>query len=210
MVNKAVVSYILGAGVGSLVTFVATKKYYQKIANEEIASVKEAVLKRNAKLYSVEPDENPQPQDDEVEESETDEETIEKMTNYSKIYQGGGEVDGILNTLAEREHPDDDEKPKKKSRKAPRIIKAADYDSYPEYRKLTVFYFVGDGIIADEDDETELEKLGTYNDLVGKCLEKYGFTDNDETVIFVRNEQIMADFEIMKNFGTFADVRKEE
>lgn len=202
MVNKTVVSYILGAGVGSLVTFVATKKYYQKIANEEIASVKEAVLKRNAKLYSVEPDE--------IEESETDEETIEKMTNYSKIYQGGGEVDGILNTLAENEHPDDDEKPKKKSRKAPRIIKAADYDSYPEYRKLTVFYFVGDGIIADEDDETELEGFGFYNDLVGKCLEKYGFADNDETVIFVRNEQIMADFEIMKNFGTFADVRKEE
>lgn len=205
MVNKAVVSYILGAGVGSLVTFVATKKYYQKIANEEIASVKESVLKRNAKLYSVEPDENPQPQDDDVE--ETDEET---MTNYSKIYQGGGEVDGILNTLAEKEHPDDDEKPKKKSRKAPRIIKAADYDSYPEYRKLTVFYFIGDGIIADEEDETELEGFGTYNDLVGKCLEKYGFADNDETVIFVRNEQIMADFEIMKNFGTFADVRKEE
>lgn len=202
MVNKAVVSYILGAGVGSLVTFVATKKYYQKIANEEIASVKESVLKRNAKLYSVEPDE--------IEESETDEETIEKMTNYSKIYQGGGEVDGILNTLAEKEHPDDDEKPKKKSRKAPRIIKAEDYDSYPEYRKLTVFYFVGDGIIADEDDETELEGFGFYNDLVGKCLEKYGFADNDETVIFVRNEQIMADFEIMKNFGTFADVRKEE
>lgn len=205
MVNKAVVSYILGAGVGSLVTFVATKKYYQKIANEEIASVKESVLKKNAKLYSVEADKDDQ--DDEVEESETDE---EKMTNYSKIYQGGGEVDGILNTLAEKEHPDDDEKPKKKSRKAPRIIKAEDYDSYPEYRKLTVFYFIGDGIIADEDDETELEGFGFYNDLVGKCLDKYGFADNDETVIFVRNEQIMADFEIMKNFGTFADVRKEE
>ena len=209
MVNKAVVSYILGAGVGSLVTFVATKKYYQKIANEEIASVKESVLKKNAKLYSVEPDENERLKADGVgEEPETDEET---MTNYSKIYQGGGEVDGILNTLAEKEHPDYDEKPpKKKSRKAPRIIKAADYDAYPEYRKLTVFYFIGDGIIADEEDETELEGFGTYNDLVGKCLEKYGFAENDETVIFVRNEQIMADFEIMKNFGTFADVRKEE
>lgn len=218
MVNKVLIGYVIGAAMGSLGTYICVKDHYKKVADKEIKSVKENILERTKAVYSVvEPKCKTDRVFDENYISEEKEEIRAKgePKDYTSFYKGGGEVEVVLNTLAESEHPTDDKPTSKKKKKNPRIIKGEEFDSGSEYRKLTVYYYIGDGVVADEEDETELEdltgkKLGSYRDLVGNCIGKYGFDSNDETVIYVRNENIMVDFEIMKDFGSYEDLHRED
>lgn len=223
MVKKLMISYFFGVLAGSVATYICTKGYYKHIAEEEIASVKETVLKRAEKMCFDESKKldnalNEFNRNKSLEAEDYISEKTNFKTDYTSLYNGVGEVDGILNTLAESEHPvDDDEKPKKKKKnKGPKIIKAEEFDTCPEYRKISVYFYYGDGEIADDDEETVLEddngkKLGSYKDLIGDCITKYGFDQNDEeTVLYVRNDGVQTDFEIIKDFGSFADIKGED
>lgn len=216
-VNRGLICYFIGVAAGSGATYILLKNYYKHIADEEIASVKEVAMRRASKLYSEKAEEAIK--NFEKEDVEFEEDDDRELKNYTSCYTGGGEAEQVLSSLAEQEYPKDDEpvtkKTKKKSKKAPKIIKSDDYDADPQYRKMTLYYYVDDEVLADEAEDTEYEdmegkKLGKYSDLVGNCISKYGFDVNDETVIFVRNEEIGVDFEIQKDFGAFADLKEED
>lgn len=223
MVKKFLISYCIGVLAGSVATYISVKSYYKNLANEEIASIKETVLKRATQMCHKESEKLDDALKNFNREKEKEiENDISKptsyRTDYTSLYNGVGEVDGVLNALAEAEHPEEEEeKPKKKKKdKGPKIIKAEDWDSDPSYRKVSVYFYYGDGEIADDEDETEMEdlngkKLGRYKDLIGNCITKYGFDSNDEeSVLYVRNEGIHTDFEIIKDFGSFADIKGAE
>lgn len=219
MKMKLAISYILGAATGAACAFYVTRDYYRKLADEEIQSVKESLS--NAK--KAEPVKESEKVEESVEEEPEEDPAEGKYVNYTNKYKGGGEAEFILNTLAEKEYPGKDDvevgpkKKKDKKKKGARIIKADDYDGSPEYRKLVVYFYVGDAAIADEEDETDLvgtdgKSLGKYKDYIPEeVLNKYGFIDNDnEGTVFIRNEDIRCDFEVIKDFGTFSDFNKEE
>lgn len=224
MVKRLAISYLIGVTAGSVATYICVKDYYKNIANDEIESVKETTIKRVAALYSAKAEEaikNFEKSEVDVSSKVVSDDDVKKkeIKDYTSYYNGNAEVPDILNNLAESEFPVEDvpvTKSKKKGKKLlPKIIKAEDYDAYPEYAKVVIFYYFEDGVLADEEEETELEdttgkKLGKYNDLVGNCISKYGFDTNDETVIYVRNEEIKTDFEIQKDFGAFADIKGED
>ena len=221
-------SYICGFIGGAVCSVLVFRKYYRDIANDEIKSVKELY----SLPYVIEPCSSKTSEgnsaEKDVEESETgqiDYDEIEKQeihttyTNYTDKYSGGGEADYILNTLAESQHPEDDSsnKKNKKKKKGIRLIKSEDYDGYPQYRKLTVYYYLGDGRIADEYDEeilkgTDDRSLGKYKDHIpDEILDKYGFiSDDNQANVFIRNEDLGIDFMVIKDFGTFSDFNKEE
>lgn len=221
MNGKVVLSYFIGAAVGCLVTGYLTKKYYKRVADEEIESMKDVMKKRVDKFC----EEKFEEKIDDIFEEKTVEEEEDKPSasaepvNYAAKYRGGGEVNDILDGL----HPTDDgqiagvSKKKNKKKKGARIIKVDNFDADPQYRKMHVYYYLGDDVVADEydddilrgEDDRELGKVVDYVPL--EVINKFGFKDNDEEgVIYIRNEDIMYDFEVIKDFGTYADIRREE
>lgn len=219
-------SYIVGGLAGAGLAIWIVRDYYRKIADEEIASVKELYSKPwpVASETTNDSEGNSAKKESEVEEEQQVEENEDNSTyvNYANKYTGSGEADYILNTLAESQHPEDDvpvskKKKNKGKKKGAHLIKAEDYDAYPQYRKLTVYYYLGDGKIADEEDNDELlgvdeRSLGKYKDYIpDEVLDKYGFlTDDNQGTVFIRNEDISIDFQVIKDFGSLSDFMKEE
>ena len=72
----------------------------------------------------------------------------------------------------------------------------------PELDKIELYFFAGDSVLANEEGEIVTDE----DVLIGDALTKYGFNENDESVIFVRNESVGADYEITKTFSRYSDV----
>ena len=85
--------------------------------------------------------------------------------------------------------------------KDPKLISEDKFDSEPEYEKETLYYYQGDDVLTDEDEHEVDNQL----ELVGDALDKFGFRDNDEQVIHVRNFEKKVDYEVIKAFTSFRD-----
>ena len=81
----------------------------------------------------------------------------------------------------------------------PRIIKEEDYGSIGTHKQESLFYYQGNDILVTEDDE-EIHDLPL---VVGDCLDKFGFRDNNEKRICVRNYKLGVDYEIIKIDGPY-------
>lgn len=89
------------------------------------------------------------------------------------------------------------------SGKRPRIVSRGEYDS-PEFEhhdRTTLYYYTEDNVLATEEDEV-IEDPST---LIGDALDKFGFRNNDEEVIYVRNYGFQTDFEVEKRDTSFAE-----
>lgn len=63
-----------------------------------------------------------------------------------------------------------------------------------EYDKLTVTYYSGDDIVADVQDEV----MNNAEGLIGNCHKKFmGFDPVDPNVVYVRNHNMKADYEVL-------------
>jgi len=83
----------------------------------------------------------------------------------------------------------------------PKLIKAEDYGEFAGNDKIELFYYIEDGVLTNEEDEPVYDVQA----VVGDCLTKFGFNENDEDIIFVRNMKMGADFEIKKMFSSYVD-----
>lgn len=81
----------------------------------------------------------------------------------------------------------------------PRIIKEEDYGNDGTLEQESLFYYQGNDILVTEDDE-EIHDLPL---VVGDCLDKFGFRDNDEKRICVRNYKLGKDYEVIKVAGPY-------
>lgn len=71
----------------------------------------------------------------------------------------------------------------------------------PEYDQTSLTYYAGDEVLSDERDtpiEIIEETVGTAN------LEKFGHGSGDANTVFIRNDRLKMDFEIVKSTGKFA------
>lgn len=166
-------------------------------------------------------------EEDNEDEDEDDRDNM-KIAYHTIVSQRGyrkpdlSELSNTLNParaerLAEQEHPEDDdeeeevpeeafeeseeeltEKPKENSR-APYLIKYEDMGVDEDGRVYdidTLMYYSGDDTLCDED-----ERILATRDYVGDCLDM--FTGN---VIYVRNEKLGMDFEIVWSDKAYANV----
>lgn len=89
------------------------------------------------------------------------------------------------------------------SGKKPRIVSRGEYDS-PEFEhhdRATLYYYTEDDVLATEEDEV-IEDPST---LIGDALDKFGFRNNGEEVIYVRNYSFQIDYEVEKRNTSFAE-----
>lgn len=169
--------FVLGVGVGAAGAYFYLKDKFERYAQEEIDSVKEAYHVTNDKL----PDDP--------------EEKTAAMSVADRIKQNNGYVD--YSTKVERP-VDPVHKPFSEE---PEIISEEDYGELDEYEKVTLTYY-SDGILADDLSDEIVDdaesKVGT--DYIGKIV------DDGEDVVFVRNDIEKIDYEIVKSLQTYKEV----
>lgn len=114
-------------------------------------------------------------------------------------------VDVNVNVFTENE-PDevfDLEREKlNRTSKAPYIISHEEFlEAEPEYNQVTLTYYEGDDTLVDEKDDP----IPIPDDIVGEeSLQRFGYGSDSSRSVYVRNDRLALDFEVVKSDGKFA------
>lgn len=83
----------------------------------------------------------------------------------------------------------------------PKLIKREEYGNDGTLAKKTLQFYVYDNILVDEESK---EEVLDQRQMVGDCLDKFGFrTNDDEDEIYVRNSKLGFDFTVIKIFDSY-------
>ena len=176
----AALAFIFGAGTGSLITYKVVKDKYAKLAEDDIAEMRE--------YYSHKISQG--------EELASEDTNIEEVANKAEEARNNGDIFDYAKKISEEKYLNDvnvaDENPK-----AYTYIDYADFGEIEDYDVISLTYY-SDGVLADDNDE-EVEDF----------IEKVGnFTTHfdGEDIIYVRNDDFEAYYEIIKDHRKFSDV----
>lgn len=185
------VMFVLGAAVGSVVTWRYTRKKYEQIAQEEIDSVKEIFSKRESAA------------DVEITDPEPHTAKIGKPEEKPDIteYAARLERDGYTNysNVGAEQKKEEQETMEIK----PYVISPEEFGEFEDYERISLSYYA-DQVLADEDDE----KVDDVDNVVGlESLTHFGEFEDDS--VFVRNDRLKCDYEILLDQRTYSDVIKQ-
>jgi len=234
---KYLITFAIGAASGSGITYILVKKKFEKKADDEIAEMKEyydhhaLTYEELVKRGQIADDRRKEEKKEDIPQSYQSSAPKEgKLVrgsgvkkavpiDYTTFYKQEDDTDP-----AESEHPRDDEETQKEyqgsvltqehqqaKHREPRIIKHSDFGSEPHYTTQTLIYYTEDDILTLGEDQSE-EEVADFDEIesmIGDALTKYGFVDNNEDRIYVRNDQRCCDYEIVKVFGSFYDGHPE-
>ena len=181
---NSVAMFTVGGLVGSAVTWYLLKTKYERLAQEEIDSVKEAL----SRTYNY--DEPVEVSTDNKIEEETQftekdireyKDTVQKM-NYSACntnQKPAKEVEKVINR--------------------PYIIEPGEFDTLDDYAARTLTYYAN-GVLTDEYDEV----IEDAEDLIGIDPEEH-FGEYERDSIFVRDDRARVDYEILRDYGIYRE-----
>lgn len=188
-----VLMFAAGAAIGSAVTWKIVKDKYERIAQEEIDSVKAAFADRATDC-----------QDDVAETAEVDANQIQ--INWEDLEdldeEDEDDEDGDLNAY--------EQMVKKYSKKKggaeemaerPYVISPYDFGELDNYSQFELTYYA-DGTLEDED----YNIVDDVDDLIGQTS-LYTFGEYEDDSVFVRNDRLRADFQILKDYRTYEEAR---
>ena len=182
-------SYLLvfaaGALIGSAATWYFVKDKYEKLAQEEIDSVKETFKKSY--------------EDQEVKH----EEEIHKVENkyYNALAQDYNyEKKSRPETILE-----EDEEEEVRKMDEPYVIKPYEFGDYIDYEQISLLYFA-DGVLADED---TLDVIDDVDETVGEYFADH-FGEYEEDSVYVRNDAKRCEYEILKDERQYKDVASKK
>lgn len=167
--------FAAGALVGAAVAAKAVRERYHQEAEEEIAEMREYYREKMEKTEEPE-----QVTEEAKEETESEYKEIVKEKGYTNYTQ-------YNDTESENNKIDDDVE----DEWAPCIIDVEEFGEDPSYDTATLTYFK-DGVLADEVDEVMDPKMVGEENL--KIFDEFG-----ARAIYVRNEEHMIDFEIIRD-----------
>ena len=187
--------FVAGAAIGSVVTWKMVKTKYEQIAQEEIESVREAFGR------SID--------EDDTEESTEDESGIKGVDpdspSVAEEIRGIVKKLGYVTELPEEENPTETtgEKEENKEEEEEEDMDSKPYVISPdefgdcEYITVSLSYYL-DGIVTNEQG-----KIVTNTDeLIGEDFADH-FGEYEEDSVFVRNDRLGMDFEILKDYRDY-------
>lgn len=170
-----------GAAIGAAFSWFFVKTYYERIAQEEIDSVKKTFKK--------------------YEENE-ERETVDDILSKRKKQKDSDDIIEYAKKLRENNYVNYSNSEKEKVNSEypdPYVISPEEFGE-AEYPQISLTYF-SDGVLADEFDD----KIDNVNDTVGiDSLKHFGEYEDDS--VFVRNERLGIDYEILLDTRRFEDV----
>lgn len=190
MNKSCIFAFVLGAAVGSVVTWKTIKTKYERIAQEEIDSVKEVFSKRDtrnietAKEESVEEDNAA-----EIEECQT----VAESLGYVKYHKDVP----ARNERGEVELQKDER---------PYLIRPDEFGEAYGYECVSLTYYA-DEVLTDEWDSP----IECVEDVIGlESLKHFGDNIEDPDTVYVRNDVFKIDYEIMRDTRTYEEVAGAE
>jgi hypothetical protein len=185
--------FTAGAAIGSVVTWRIVKARYDRIIAEEIESVKEAFA--DAETCDESGDEPAADDEGQVDVSpkqinwddleDLDEDEDEDMVEYSRIVENYTSEKGGARIMANE----------------PKVISPYDFGEVDGYHQIELTYYA-DGTL--EDDEYNIVEDG--DELLGPdALNSFG--EYEEDAVFVRNDRLRTDFQILRDYRTYEEAR---
>lgn len=176
--NIAALSFIIGAAAGSIVTWYSVKKKYERLAQEEIDSVKKVFANRKVK---------------------SEEKDISAMTEEDKsVYNNIIAEEGYV-TYSDR---DATKKEANMKRNRPYVIPPEQFGEEDEYDTISLTFYA-DQILTDDNDEI----IEDVEETVGfESLSHFGEYEDDS--VFVRNDARKCDYEILLDERMYSEVIK--
>lgn len=209
-----------GIGLGYLAGWYFTKTKYEEIlqvrqkefdqpdaevASEKTYSTEEKkpnLLDTAAEAYEKTEEKVHIPTKEELEQLSLD---IEHERQESRRYDALSDVysgNPTINTVV-AEQADDSVEPAmyKDYISGPQLIRFWEYTD-GDFKKVDLTYFEGDDVLMDEDERIIRDIDGT----IGlESLKNFGYYNPDPKVVYVRNNRLEVDFEVMRDEGSFAE-----
>ena len=196
--NNKLFSFIMfatGAAIGSLVTWKVIKTKYERLAQEEIDSVKEEF----SRLSKIRKESNDRQNEDEnaeaggIEWNDTDQDDLVEYNNITSRYRSSSDDD---ETDEEGDEWSEGEVP---YINGPYAISPDDFSSSPPGYSAQPLDYFADGILADGWGV----KLDIEETIGEESLEHFGEYADD--LLYVRNERKEIDYEVTKDPRTYAE-----
>lgn len=210
---KASVSFVAGLAVGAVGGIVAGAAYMKTKIEDSIEERVDEEVKKFVNDYfaSKDDDEESDIYEEEVEDTIYEENYnslhAHSQQNYhkpdpSKIFRDPlmehpeepEEETDILEENPIKPEPKEDEE-----MKDPKLISEDKFDEDESFAKETLYYYNEDDVLTDEDEH----EIDNQLEIVGEALDKFGFRDNEEQVVHVRNFERKTDYEVIKVFAPF-------
>ena len=203
---KGVLIFVLGAAAGSLATWKLIEKKYKDIAQEEIDSVKDTFSKMKKNEYPDKLEDYPDFEEfddsDDVEEEPKPEQKIDRnnkpdIVEYAKILSETG-----YTNYAERQDKKEKKGVEPVEDEKPYVISPDEFGEKDGYENVTLTYYA-DGVLTDYFDNV----ISNVDEVVGfDSLDHFGEYEDD--VVFVRNEKMETDYEILRDLRDFNESDK--
>lgn len=208
VVPVAVVVGITGLLAGGAIGYLVAKKQltikYEKLAEQEIAEAK-AFYNRLTKEEKT-PSET-------VSALRPSSDSLNEATDALRSYQGDiesqddapdVEVDVNVNVFS-RTKTDSELTPEEIDARTPGEPYIISHDEYmeaePGYEQTVLTYYEGDQTLADDKDQP----IELIDEVVGEGnVTRFGLASGDANTIFIRNERLTMDFEVVRSEGKFA------
>lgn len=191
---KSLGIFAVGCLTGGLAVRTYFKKKYEKISEEEIASMRDYIQKKEKELK------------EKKESSYNNYKTLESDSVAKSVYfnyQKPADEDEIVDyeeyrnermeEMAEKEHPEDD------IPESPYRISADDFINNEVFDKETLTFYEEDAALTDEQDQ-----IVEISNTIGQDAYTY-FLDADVDEMFVRNPKLSIDFEIVRSLGSYLE-----
>lgn len=199
------VIFAAGAALGSVITWKLVESKYKKIADEEIESVKEVYSRRYGDIP-------PEDREGDVMVSSRYDNKPD-LQEYTKLLAQKGYVNEQADGYDEEEDEDDDDfevgervyDPSGKDFIPPRIITPEEYDEH-DYNLESLTYYA-DGVLTDGFGDV-MDKEDIENTVGADFYTHFGEYEDDS--VYVRNDWLEIDYEILKDYRRYVDVFPEE
>lgn len=184
--------FCFGAGVGSLVTWKLLHARYEQMVREDIASIKEAFSKRKSNLETKIDNNKKEPDSEDL-----PFEFGEKLNHqeYCRKIQDGGYIN--YSDMSKNKKDEDEVMTK------PYVIAPEEFGENHDYQQISLTYY-SDGVLTDEDNDP----VENVEETVGRdSLNHFGEYEDDS--VFVRNDVLKAEYEILLDQRKYEDVRNK-
>lgn len=186
--TKNFMLFVLGVAVGSVVTWRYVEKKYEQIAQDEIDSVKEVFSKRETEFT----------EDTEVQIKADNAKKKPSVIEYAAWLRKRGYTN--YSDMVDEKPEEVKEEPMSVDK--PYVIAPEEFGELDDYETISLTYYA-DQILADDNDVI----VDDIEDVVGfDSLNSFGEYEDDS--VFVRNDRLKCDYEILLDQRKYSDVIK--
>lgn len=200
--NKVII-FAIGAAIGSLIAWKVTKTKYEELMTKEDKELREYYNKK-IKAYD---DASTTLHDYYVEQ-------LDKIEKKKKEMEDGVDRDGdkVVNDLRERytevlkDHKYSIDEPcYDGGEDRPYVVSPDEFGNGDEYDIITLNYYA-DGIVSDDWGD----KIEDIEATIGEDFAShYGDYPDDPDVVYVRNDRLKVEYEILRSLSTYSEVHGE-